>query len=65
MKLSNTFRVAALGISLLGLGAGCSHEEAGVKTEQVTTSPDGSSTTVTAEKTVETTGENPPAPANP
>jgi hypothetical protein len=65
MKISATLRTAALGLTLLGLGAGCAKEEAGVKTEQTTTSPDGSTTTVTAEKKVETTGENPPAPANP
>jgi hypothetical protein len=49
-----------LGGMSLGL-AGCS-KEASVTTEKEVTGP-GGTTTVTEEKTVETTGENPP-PAN-
>ena len=51
--------VASLGT--LGL-TGCS-KEASTKTETTTSTPEGE-TKVTTEKTVETTGENPPAPAH-
>jgi len=55
-----------MGVLAMGLGigiAGCS-DESGTKTEQTTTSPDGSKTKVTVDKKVETSGSNPPAPAS-
>jgi len=57
-------RLLSLAIILGGMSlgvAGCS-KEATVKTETEVSGP-GGTTTVTEEKTVETTGENPP-PAN-
>jgi hypothetical protein len=52
-----------MGVLAMGLGIGingCS-DEAGTKTTTTTTSPEGKST-VTTEKSVKTSGENPPAP---
>jgi hypothetical protein len=49
-----------VGVSLIGF-VGCA-EKASTKT-QTTTSGQGGTTTVTSEKEVKTTGENPPAPA--
>lgn len=51
---------------LLGIGglAGCSGDEAKVK-EQTTVSGPGGETTTTRESKVETSGDNPPPPANP
>jgi hypothetical protein len=49
----------------LGIGAsGCS-EEAGTKTTQTTTNPDGSQRKETIEHKVETSGKNAPAPGAP
>ncbi len=59
MKRFLTIAIVAGGMSL-GL-VGCS-KEASVTSEKEVTGP-GGTTTVTEEKTVETTGENPP-PAN-
>lgn len=54
-----------MGVLAMGLGigiAGCS-DESGTKTVETTKAPDGSKTTVTSEKKVETSGSNPPAPS--
>jgi hypothetical protein len=54
-----------MGVLAMGLGigiSGCS-DEAGTKTQQTTTGADGSKTKVTTEHKVETSGNNPPAPA--
>ena len=52
---------AALILSLLSIGMiGCAKDESSTKTETVTTTP-GGKTTVTTEKDVKQTGENPPA----
>jgi len=55
-----------IGIVAMGLGVGISgcSDEAGTKTTQTTTGPDGSKTKVTSENKVETSGNNPPAPAS-
>jgi hypothetical protein len=55
---------AALMLSLFSIGmGGCAKEESSTKTETVTTTP-GGKTTVTTERDVKQTGENPP-PARP
>jgi hypothetical protein len=54
-----------MGVLAMGLGigiTGCS-DEAGTKTTTTTTSPGGTSK-VTSENKVQTSGENPPAPAS-
>jgi ABC-type phosphate transport system substrate-binding protein len=54
-----------MGVLMMGLGigiSGCS-DEAGTKTTQTTTAPDGSKTKETIEHKVQTSGSNPPAPA--
>jgi hypothetical protein len=52
---------AALILSLFSIGMiGCAKDESSTKTETVTTTP-GGRTTVTTEKDVKQTGENPPA----
>jgi hypothetical protein len=51
--------IAAMGISFAGI-AGCS-DKATIKTEKQITTPDGK-TTITNEKTIEKSGDNPPAP---
>jgi hypothetical protein len=55
-----------MGVLAMGLGVGISgcSDEAGTKTTQTTTAPDGSKTKVTSENKVETSGNNPPAPAS-
>ena len=55
-----------MGVLAMGLGVGMSgcSDEAGTKTTQTTTGPDGSKTKVTSENKVETSGNNPPAPAS-
>jgi hypothetical protein len=53
------FAGAVLGISFAGV-AGCS-EKATIKTEREITTPDGK-TTITDEKTIKQSGNNPPAP---
>jgi hypothetical protein len=57
--------LTVMGVLMMGLGigiSGCS-DEAGTKTTQTTTSPDGT-TKVTNETKVQTSGNNPPAPAS-
>jgi hypothetical protein len=62
-KIISLVMMGALSMGL-GIGmTGCS-DEAGTKTQSTTTAPDGSKTTVTSEKKVETSGNNPPAPAS-
>lgn len=52
---------AALMLSLFSIGiVGCAKDESKTKTETVTSTP-GGQTTVTTEKDVKQTGENPPA----
>jgi hypothetical protein len=55
------------GVLAMGLGigiVGCS-EESGSKVVETNRAPDGSQTKTTVEKKVETSGSNPPPPANP
>ncbi len=55
-----------MGVVVMGFGmglSGCS-DEASTKTQTTTTAPGGNKTTVTDEKSVKTTGDNPPAPAS-
>jgi len=55
---------AVLALSLFSMGmVGCAKDESSTKTETVTTTP-GGKTTVTTEKDVKQSGENPP-PARP
>src|SRR5262249_14361357 len=55
-----------MGVVARGRGGGVTggSEEAGRKTTQVTTAPDGSKTKETIEHKVQTSGESPPAPAS-
>jgi len=55
-----------MGVLAMGLGVGITGctEEAGTKTTQTTTAPDGSKTKETIEHKVQTSGENPPSPAS-
>jgi len=55
-----------MGVVVMGLGlglSGCS-DEASTKSQTTTTTPGGKAT-VTEEKSVKTSGDNPPAPAKP
>ena len=55
---------ATLMLSLFSIGiVGCTKDESSTKTETVTTTP-GGKTTITTERDVKQTGENPP-PARP
>jgi hypothetical protein len=64
--LRKLISLAMTGILAMGLGVGISGctEESGTKTVQTTTNPDGSKTKETVEHKVQTSGENPPAPAS-
>lgn len=55
-----------MGVLAMGLTVGISgcSEEAGTKTTQTTTAPDGSKTKETIEHKVQTSGEHPPTPAS-
>lgn len=62
MKKTITYLASAGMLSLSMIAAGCGETE-GVKQEIQATAPDGSTTNVTKEVKVETSGDNPPAVA--